>query len=488
MGKNSSADWTQVANLNEALDEVGAGREPSIQQLGAFTRGHPHDEVVSRLKRLREWLLAVNAYNHDGVIITPVIANFLSEQTDFDSLLGELDRLREETRNGRFRLDDKLQRDLEFNRFSFEYSAIHGWGKPPEETYAEFFTALDEFPPHDLGDVVLSEQRLVDARRAAYEAALFLEFLREFRSNTSRPVVVIANDKAQMGGGGYGRQWVVEPIEDYLRGDFEVRYDRVTSHARMRLSVPAAFPKSFVRELCDQMPNIVIVDGGRVVRDDEPRASTDGHMVRFSRAEHGYANWFTVFNDLRARGDLSRYQSDSLFPASELEELRKWHEFVIVREQIEEWVTPGPTYSMALWSPEPTEHGLMGETKVVWPKVAFEGDTPLVVFANPIVYRSKAAIPGVNVGATDDRLPGVLGNSEPFALNELDREVRQRSTESAGGRLIHWGAVMENLAATVFGFGPHGFEMRTAGPSVERYVAAIQRHIKTEVDRLLKGS
>jgi hypothetical protein len=487
MGNIGVTDWAQVAGLNKALEEVGAGREPDVEQLGGFSQGHSRDEVARRLKGLSAWLIAVNAYNHDGVTITPGIAGFLSQEREIDALLGELDQLREQTRNGRFSLDNELQRDLEFRRFSSEYDRFLGRGKPPEELYS-LFTALDELPPLERGRVVLSDQRLIDARRAAYESALFLEWLREFRSHTSRPIVVIANDKAQMGGGGYGRQWVVEPIEDYLRDDFAVRYDRVTSHAKMRLSVPAAFPKSFVRELCDQMPNIVIADGGRVVGEHEPRAKMDGHMVRFSRTEHGYANWFLVFNYLRARGDLSRYQSDTLFPASELDELRKWHEFVIVREQIEEWVTPGPTYKMALWGPEPTEHGLMGETKVVWPEVAFEGDTPLVVFANPIVYQSKASVPGIKVGATDDRLAGVLRDSEPFALNELDIEVEQRDIESAGTALIHWGAVMENLATTVFGFGAHGFEMQTAGPSVEMYVAAIQRHIRAEVDRLQQGA
>ena len=72
MGNDVLADWMQVANLNKGLAEVGAGREPAVQRLGDFSRGHSPDEVMRRLKRLREWLLAVNAYNHDGVIITPV--------------------------------------------------------------------------------------------------------------------------------------------------------------------------------------------------------------------------------------------------------------------------------------------------------------------------------------------------------------------------------------------------------------------------------
>ena len=92
-------------------------------------------------------------------------------------------------------------------------------------------------------DWVPSDQDLLEVKRAAYEAVGFLQFLREFRSRTSRPIVVIGNDKGQLLGGGYGRFWVVEPMEERLTEDFKIRYDRVTSHGTMRLNVPSPFTK-----------------------------------------------------------------------------------------------------------------------------------------------------------------------------------------------------------------------------------------------------
>ena len=65
--------------------------------------------------------------------------------------------------------------------------------------------------------------------------------------------MVVGNDR-------YGRQWVVEPIEAYLKEGFTLRYDRVRSGTSTRLSVPAAFPREFVKEISERMPHIVIVD------------------------------------------------------------------------------------------------------------------------------------------------------------------------------------------------------------------------------------
>ena len=156
---------------------------------------------------------------------------------------------------------------------------------------------------------VLDGQHLKEAGRLAYEAAGFLRFLREFRAGTSRPIVVVGNDR-------YGRQWAVEPFVDMLRDDFIVRYDRVPSHMTMRLGVPSArlhersfdgfggwssnaFPREFVESMGETMPHIVIADG-------KSAGSTTG-LMRLSRGQMKYANWFVVFNDVRAEGDRSRY-------------------------------------------------------------------------------------------------------------------------------------------------------------------------------------
>ena len=32
--------------------------------------------------------------------------------------------------------------------------------------------------------------------------------------------------------------------------------------------------------------------------------------------------------------------------------MMKWHEYVAVRQQLKEWVTPGETYGLTTWAPE----------------------------------------------------------------------------------------------------------------------------------------
>lgn len=462
-------------NSSKAIKDRLRSLDLEEGQLGSFLENLSEDEAARRLDRLTTWLANVNAYNHDGVAITPVIADYLSGPGDFDALLSELDRLRQETRHGRRRVGDSLQRDLEFRRFLTEYGTFFGRGKSFQELYA-LFTGLVELGEPER-QVFLSDQRLLEARRAGYEAAVFLDFLREFRRNTSRPIMLVPNNKAQLSGGGYGRHWVIEPIEDYLRDGFTVRYNGVTSHATMRLNVPTAFPKEIVKQLCDEMPHIVVVDGGRV--------PMGADMLRFSRSSRGYANWFAVFNDLRSQGDLSKYEHEGLFHRHNLEELMKWHEYSIVREQMQEWVTPGQTYRMALWGPEPSEQAILGETLVEWPQVEFKGDRPMVVLTNVVVYQSTAPLPGHSFAVPDEEISAVLGGTDPFSINELDNELRDRLREKSQATLTHWGAIWDNPALSEFGLGPHGFEIRLAGPSVEQHVSAMQREIRTEVERLL---
>ena len=462
-------------NSSKAIKDRLRSLDLEEGQLGSFLENLSEDEAARRLDRLTTWLANVNAYNHDGVAITPVIADYLSGPGDFDALLSELDRLRQETRHGRRRVGDSLQRDLEFRRFLTEYGTFFGRGKSFQELYA-LFTGLVELGEPER-QVFLSDQRLLEARRAGYEAAVFLDFLREFRRNTSRPIMLVPNNKAQLSGGGYGRHWVIEPIEDYLRDGFTVRYNGVTSHATMRLNVPTAFPKEIVKQLCDEMPHIVVVDGGRV--------PMGADMLRFSRSSRGYANWFAVFNDLRSQGDLSKYEHEGLFHRHNLEELMKWHEYSIVREQMQEWVTPGQTYRMALWGPEPSEQAILGETLVEWPQVEFKGDRPMVVLTNVVVYQSTAPLPGHSFAVPDEEISAVLGGTDSFSINELDNELRDRLREKSQATLTHWGAIWDNPALSEFGLGPHGFEIRLAGPSVEQHVSAMQREIRTEVERLL---
>ena len=203
--------------------------------------------MLNRFEKLEGWLGKYHKTNHDGTILTPPLINFLSQQdSDFDSLLIELDRYRADTRNGRFDISNILQRDLEFRRFVYEYTRVLEPltyqlqnRYPPPKSHKELyrlFDQLEELPPVTADEPHLSEQHLAEVGRTAYEAVEFLKFLRGFRARTSRHIVVVGNDR-------YGRQWVVEPIEAYLKEGFTLRYDRVRSGTSTRLSVPSCLPK-----------------------------------------------------------------------------------------------------------------------------------------------------------------------------------------------------------------------------------------------------
>ena len=213
-----------------------------VDDIELFVERLEIEEVIRRFERLEEWMREDNPNTHDGVDFTPVLAEFLSRPSHFEDLINEVDRLKVETHNGRFCVDNKVQRDLEFRRFHHEYAKIaptsrslpyHG------QSFAELyhvFSQIEELPPVEQPSQTIATEHAVQARRIAYEAAGFLKFLLKFRSKSDRHIVVVGNNR-------YGRQWVVEPLEDYLTDGFTLRYDRVPSHLSMRLTVPVSEPK-----------------------------------------------------------------------------------------------------------------------------------------------------------------------------------------------------------------------------------------------------
>ena len=372
-----------------------------VEQIELFLKNFPKTEVLNRFEKLEGWMSKYHKTNHDGTILTPPLIDFLSKGSDFDSLLSELDRYRADTRNGQFDINNILQRDLEFRRFAYEYTRVlepltyqlQGRYPPPksnEELY-QLFNQLGELPAVATNKPHLSGQHLAEVGRTAYEAAGFLKFLRGFRSRTNRHIVVVGNDR-------YGRQWVVEPIEAYLKEGFTLRYDRVRSGTSTRLSVPPAFPRDFVKEICEQMPHIVIVDASH--------APPNNDVMQLSRGLRGYAHWFAVFNDLRAEGNLASYQDESSLPAEHFPELMKWHDYVARRQELREWVSPGEAYRVTTWAPELKDTVILGDMQVKrYPAVFHEemgSDLPLVILANPIVYRTEG-----------DDLPDALRRTTP---------------------------------------------------------------------------
>ena len=427
----------------------------NVEQIELFLKNFPKTEVLNRFEKLEGWMGKYHKTNHDGTILTPPLIDFLSKDADFDALLSELDRYRADTRNGQFDINNILQRDLEFRRFAYEYTRVlepltyqlQNRYPPPksnEELY-QLFNQLEELPPVAADEPRLSEQHLAEVGRTAYEAAGFLKFLKGFRARTSRHIVVVGNDR-------YGRQWVVEPIEAYLKEEFTLRYDRVRSGTSTILSVPSAFPQGFVKAISKQMPHIVIVDASH--------APPNNDVMQLSRGLRGYAHWFAVFNDLRSEGNVAIYQDESSLPAEHLLELMKWHDYVARREQLQAWVAPGQTYRVTTWAPELKDAVILGDMQVKrYPAVSHKeigGDSPLVILANPIVYRTEG-----------DDLPDSLRGTTPRYFDDPEAHA---------------------VDSIVFGFGTHGLETRLEGMSTEQFVQTVQGYIKEEIDRLLEES
>ena len=427
----------------------------NVEQIERFLKNFPKTEVLNRFEKLEKWLGKYHKTNHDGTILTPPLIDFLSKDSDFDALLSELDRYRADTRNGQFDINNILQRDLEFRRFAYEYTRVlepltyqlQNRYPPPksnEELY-QLFNQLEELPAVTADEPRLSEQHLAEVGRTAYEAVEFLKFLKGFRGRTSRHIVVVGNDR-------YGRQWVVEPIEAYLKEEFTLRYDRVRSGTSTRLSVPSAFPREFVKEISEQMPHIVIVDASH--------APPSNDVMQLSRGLRSYAHWFAVFNDLRSEGNVAIYQDESSLPAEHFPELMKWHDYVARKEQLQAWIAPGQIYRVTTWAPELQDTVILGDMQVKrYPVVSHEeigDDSPLVILANPIIYRTAG-----------EDLPDALRGTTPRYFDDPEAHAED---------------------SIVFGFGSHGLETRREGMSTEQFVQTVQGYIKEEIDRLLKDS
>ena len=217
--------------------------------------------------------------------------------------------------------------------------------------------------------------------------------------------MVVGNDR-------YGRQWVVEPLQDYLKDDFTLRYDRIRSHMSFRLRVPhevenkarAGFPQDFIRELSETMPHVVIVDARNPARGPG--------MMKMSRGARDYVNWFMVFNDIRAEGDISKYEHEGAVP--HLSELRKWYEFDVVRRLIKPWVKPGPTYKITHWAPELKEYVMLGDFAMRAEYPDPTDDKPQVVISNADIYKTEG-----------DDIYETLRGTHPYYFDGPEKYVKE---------------------------------------------------------------
>ena len=416
------------------------------EQTAQFLLHSTPQEALRRLERLIEWVRGVNVQNHDGVLLTPALIDFLAEPGDFEERLGELDRLRAETRAGRFDVTNDLQRNLEYNRYASEMQFNYDLPRGSDEQLAAFHE-LEELPPPEYEPFSLTGRNLKEVKRVAYEAAGFLKFLRDLRAQTDRPVAVVGNDR-------YGRQWVVEPLEPWLKGDFIVRYFRNPSHKSYRLAVRheidvhrLGFTRDFVQEIDELSPHVVIADSCSPIgvgRRDED--------MRMSRGSRDYVNWFMVFNDIRADGDGTLYEGDSSLPLEQFPEMRKWHEYVRVSRLIKPWVSPGPTYKVAHWGPVKKATVRLGDRDVPRCDPDPSDGRPMVIICNPAVYMEESELPEELIDTT----PYYFDGPERHVVEEVKR-----------------------------GFGPYGLESRIIGATTGEFIEAVQQEMTKEIERLV---
>ena len=135
-----SSDIAGVARLVIRVYQLGLRID--IDQIQAFLTPFLHcnliDEIMRRVNRLGQWMTQFDGRNYEGVMFTPVVTRYLAEHSDFEAALAEFDRLRTETLKGHFRLDNALQRDLEFLRFAHLNANLNGGQRGGDEQYAAF--------------------------------------------------------------------------------------------------------------------------------------------------------------------------------------------------------------------------------------------------------------------------------------------------------------------------------------------------------------
>ena len=452
---------SSIADIQAVVDRLNEESNGSIQRYGfefdearveSFLHHRTVDETISALTRLAEWHQGVNGQNHDGVTLTPLLKDFLAKPGDLEEKLAELERLRANTRMGRFDLSNEIERDLEYHRYNWAYHEVL---EPEWDPYAdapyEDFVKLPVLEPQEHKELVLDGQNLIEARRVAYEAFTLLGFLIKFREGTTRPILIIGNDR-------YGRQWGIEPLEEYLKDDFTIVYPRVPSHRSTRLTVPnmilstgvrAGPDRGTIRRLSTEMPHVIVVDARNVGH------GKDRLMMRMSRGARDYANWFIAFNDLRAGGDVSKYECKMPHGSYHFSELKRWFGFVEMQRKARPWVEPGETYSMTMWAPEITEETVLGDFKVSTREVEFGSEEPQVVLANPLIYRLDEDDPDIHEN---------LRGNRPYYFDGPERHVNHE---------------------VIFGFGDHGIESRVIGNTSDELVEAVQEFMRQEVARLL---
>ena len=422
----------------------------TIPQIKVFTSRLEYRIAKARITSISKWLSKINVANHDGVLLTDNIIEYLANSNDIKNSFAHLDNLRQLTRQGKFDLKNILQRDLEFQRYTTELTWLNSQQSLiiSQQTYDEF-SNLKLLPAQKYYKLSLTKLHKQHAERVAHEAVFFLKYLYKIRRLTKREIVIIGNDR-------YGRQWIVEPLEQHLPAkDFSIRYFRAPSHMSMRLTVrnklpnhvQLGFSKDFIVNLNKNMPHLVIADSASAGR------ALD--QIKYSRATRDYVNWVAAFNHIRSKQIASKYVNKMQLPDNHINELVKWHEFTSVCRQIQPWINEGDSYSVAHWAPYKSSTVFLGDFETNYKEPDFSKNEPLVILANPAIYNIQPA-----------NLPKVFHSTKPYYFDGPENLVSE---------------------TVRLGFGNHGFETRLEGPTTDMFIDAIQSQIKKTIVDILKS-
>jgi len=416
----------------------------TIPQIKVFMSKLGYRGAKTMLTSISKWLSKINVANHDGVFLTENIIEFLVNNKDIKASLAHLDNLRRLTREGKFNLKNTLQRDLEFQRFITEFTWLNSQQTLiiSPQTYNDF-SNLKKLPAQKYYSLSLTNTHKEHAERVAHEAVYFLQYLYKIRSLTKREIVVIGNDR-------YGRQWIVEPLEEHLpASDFSISYFRAPSHMSMRLKVrnklpnhvQLGFSKNFITNLNKNMPHLIIADSAS--------AGRNINQIKYSRAARDYVNWIAAFNHIRSEQNASKYVNKMQLPNNHIDELTKWHEFTSVCRQIQPWVNKGTPYTVRHWAPYKSSKIMLGDFTTNYKEPDFSINEPLVILANPAIYNNQLP-----------NLPKAFYSTKPYYFDGPENLVSE---------------------TVRFGFGNHGFETRLEGPTTDMFIEKIQGEIKTSI-------
>ena len=423
----------------------------TIHQIKVFASRLEYRTGKARITSISKWLSKINVANHDGVLLTDNIIEYLVTSNDIKNSLAYLDNLRQLTRQGKFDLTNILQRDLEFQRYTTELTWLNSQQSLiiSPQTYNEF-SNLRLLPVQKYYKLSLTKLHKQHAERVAHEAVFFLKYLHKIRKLTTREIVIIGNDR-------YGRQWIVEPLEQHLPAkDFSIRYFRAPSHMSMRLKVrnklpnyvQLGFSKDFIVNLNKNMPHLVIADSAS--------AGRALNQIKYSRAARDYVNWVVAFNHIRSKQIASKYVNKMQLPDNHINELIKWHEFTSVCRQIQPWVNEGTPYSIGHWAPYKSSTVILGDFDTNYKEPDFSKNEPLVILANPAIYNNQT-----------NHLPKVFHSTKPYYFDGPENLVSE---------------------TVRLGFGNHGFETRLEGPTTDMFIDAIQSQIKKTIVDILKSN